>query len=53
MMRSMDNPNLFTYEVPLKRGFKYRHYFMIDGQDLVDETKKTEINKFGFPSKNH
>jgi len=47
MMRSNDDIYTFTYDVSLKRGFKHRYHFMVNGEDMVDETHKTMYNRFG------
>ena len=46
MMKSNSDPHLYTYEVELKRGYKYRHYYMIDGQEVVDDSNVEKLPFF-------
>lgn len=47
MRRDTNDANKYLYDVSLKRGYKHRYHFMVNGEDMVDETKKTIMNRFG------
>lgn len=50
MAQSKINPYVYIYEVRLKRGYKHRFHFMVNGEDMIDPNKKTVLNKFGNES---
>jgi hypothetical protein len=50
MSQSKVNPFVYIYEALLKRGYKHRFHFMVNGEDMVDPGKKTVLNKFGNES---
>lgn len=50
MKKSTSDPYLYLYNVNLKRGFKHRYHFMVNGEDMVNDQKKTMENKFGGQS---
>jgi hypothetical protein len=47
MRRDTQDEHRYMYDVALKRGYKHRYHFMVNEEDLVDETKKTILNRFG------
>ena len=40
-------PHTYAYTALLERGYKHRYQFMVNGDELVDENKKTSVNPTG------
>jgi hypothetical protein len=47
MEECKDTKFKYFYEVSLKRGFKHRYQFLVNGDEVIDMTKKHSANQLG------